>query len=757
MIASIALRRGLARWSKHWVLLASTCLTPLASPVWADDFGLDEPAADGSASADSSKEKPESEKPVTVNEAGMAIGYQQGSSGMYGRFSGSDKAGMVSKGWVHLEDRTVKKDDGTFFVTFDARNIDLGSHELLEDGEARLKMGQQGTWTARLNYQGTPYIETDNYHTLFRSDGSLQNGLAAKSINTTSTNAAGIARASQYLAVEQVGTRRDRVDGSFSYKGIANWTFTTKIDHEHKQGTKSNSFMFINNNYFAAFLEPVQYDTDRITATAAYTRKLFQAQLSYVFSSFTNTQQQWVGSNPFIGTTRSDYTGSQYSLPPSNTEHMLKGEAGLNVGTYGRLNLNTRVSAQIQNESYTARYYEAGTSRVDGTHYDGLIQNHFANLVYSDRLANDWTVKAAYTVDHRDNNSPSYTLSPSYRGDTGTATWNGSGGIKTVTPYSFLNQSAELESGYRLTKDTRLSGTFTHTDKQREYSVTNRNTEDRGELKVRSTFGKDVSADFSVGRAFRDAQDYNGNLAWNYVGRTTTAERELSHYNYTDRLQDQVKGSVTWAIQPELSLTGSVSYTDNNYPDVVYGVTKDHFLVSSIDVGYTPVSGINTHLFYSYQEVGSALEINSSSANTGVDWKLQTSDDIHTVGTGVEWQLNPKLKLSLDDSLSFARTTYGITSRQRNTASPTATNTGTDLPDTLTIQNSLRLSGEYEVEDGITLGLTGQWEHLMSKDYLNVQEAASTSNTTSQTVLISGTGDPSYDVGVLMATAKVKW
>jgi len=230
--------------------------------------------------------------------------------------------------------------------------------------------------------------------------------------------------------------------------------------------------------------------------------------------------------------------------------------------------------------------------------------------------------------------------------------------------------------------------------------------------------------------------------------------RDLENDDNFNRDTVQKRGTLR---APDLSLTGSVSYTDNNYPDVVYGVTKDHFLVSSIDVGYTPVSGINTHLFYSYQEVGSALEINSSSANNGVDWKLQTSDDIHTVGTGVEWQLNPKLKLSLDDSLSFARTTYGITSRQRNTASPTETNTGTDLPDTLTIQNSLRLSGEYEVEDGITLGLTGQWEHLMSKDYLNVQEAASTSNTTSQTVLISGTGDPSYDVGVLMATAKIKW
>ena len=725
-------------------LIASTCLMPL-STAWAeDDFSLDDTPTDPAAV----------EKPVLVNEAGIAVGVQSGGNAAFGRYSGMTKDGMLGQGWAHLQQRATKPGEGNFYVLFDAKNVDFANGALLPDASVDLRTGQQGKWDLRLGYQGVPFVESDNFHTLFDSSGALQNGLSAGSISTSS--ATGVAQARNYLTTATVGTRRDRVKGDFKYTGLADWTFRSTLEHEHKQGTKTNSFMFVNNNYFASFLEPINYDTDRFTVSAAYTKPKLQAQTSYTYSTFTNNQLQWVAQNPFSGTTRAGYSGSQYSLPPSNSEHMLKASMGMNMGETGRLALNTRYSLQLQNDTLAARYYDAGTSGVDASSYDGVIHNIYANLAYSVRPVKEWTLRAAYTLDDRDNHSASYLISPSYRGDTGTATWNGSGGVRYNTPYSFLNQKAELESGYRLSRSTRLVGTYTYLDKQRDYSVSDRNQESRVGGKLQTSFAPDLSGQLSYAHAIRQAQDYNGNLGWNYMGRTTTAENELAQYNYAARRQDEVKGTLTWALSQDVSVDNTASWTNNFYPNSTYGVTEDHIIAIGPNLGWNVAPGINTHLYYQYQEIFTAVTIQASTAANGLIWKLKNEDSVHTVGGGAEWQVNDRFKLSIDNALSYGKTSFALAGRTRD-GSTSSTTIPTNLPDALSFLNSLRVSGEYEISDGLSLGLTGMLETLVSHDYLNWQEALSTSNTSSQTVVLGATGDPGYTAGVLLATVRMRW
>lgn len=726
------------------VLVATTCLFPL-SAAWAeDDFGLDDAPIEPSAV----------EKPVQVNEAGLSFGYRTGSTALSGRYSGIIEDGAVAAGWAHLQNRASGPDEGRFYVLFDADNVDFATSSLLPDARVAVRAGEQGKWDLRLAYQGLPYIQTDNFHTLFDSNGSLQNGLTAGSISTTS--ATGTVQAANYLSTATVGTRRDRVKGDFAYNGVTDWRFGSSLEHEHKQGTKANYFMFINNNYFASFLEPVNYDTDRFTVNASYTRPKFQAQTSYTYSTFTNNILQWDGQNPFSGTTRADYTASQYSLPPSNSEHMAKAVVGINLGESSRLVLNTRYSLQLQNDTLGARYYDAGTAVVKDSSYDGLIQNIYANLAYSARPTKNWTLRAAYTLDDRDNHSASYFISPSRRGDTGTATWNGSGGVRYNTPYSFLNQKAELESGYRLGRSTRVSANYTYLDKQRDYSVTDRNQESIVGTKLQTGLATDVSANLSYSRAIRQAKDYDGNLGWNYMGRTTTAENELAQYNYAARQQDEVKASVTWALSPDLSLDNSAGWTSNAYPNSAYGVTEDHIISVGPNLGWNVAPGLATNFYYSYQEIFTAVTINARAGTTGVEWALKNKDAVHTIGGGAQWQVNDRFKLSLDNSLSYGQTSFALSGGVRG-GSTAAASVPANLPDATSLLNSLRLSGEYEISDGLSLGLTGMWEHFLSKDYLNWQEALSTGNTTSQTVVLDATGNPGYSAGIVLATAKMRW
>ena len=85
-------------------------------------------------------------------------------------------------------------------------------------------------------------------------------------------------------------TRCERISGQFRFFDMAGWTPYTKIEHEHKEGTKVNSLFFYNPNVFASIPEPVDYDTDRLTATTDYATRPVKARLSYVFSNFTNKQ-----------------------------------------------------------------------------------------------------------------------------------------------------------------------------------------------------------------------------------------------------------------------------------------------------------------------------------------------------------------------------------------------------------------------------------------------------------------------------------
>ena len=72
----------------------------------------------------------------------------------------------------------------------------------------------------------------------------------------------------------QTGTRRDIIGGDFKYI-FGDWTFTGAFRHEHKEGSMEESFDGPWGG--TAFALPIDYDTDRYDASAAYNTRLYQA------------------------------------------------------------------------------------------------------------------------------------------------------------------------------------------------------------------------------------------------------------------------------------------------------------------------------------------------------------------------------------------------------------------------------------------------------------------------------------------------
>lgn len=705
----------------------------------ADDFDIDEAPAQSPA-----------KKPVPVNEAGVEVGGQFGGSAAYNRFGGIPESGIFGGGWFHLQQRETAEGAGTFYLKADGDNVDFRGNALPPDASASVRMGQQGQWDLRFSYDGIPFRQSDNYHSLFNSSGQLTTGLTAGSISTA---AAGIPRVNQFLSTYEVGTRRDRSDGSFSYAGLEDWKFTTKLEHEHKHGTKANSVMFMSNSTFASILEPVNYDTDRFRLTAAYTTRPLQAQFSYIYSSFSNNDAEWVGSDPFTGTTHAGYNGTRYSLPPSNSEHRWKAQSGVNLTETTRLATNLSYGLQIQDESFTARHYER-SPLLGQSSAQTMIQTLYGNVSLTARPIRDVSLRAAYTADDRDNMSEFYWQSPPYRAD-GTAAFNGNGGIKFNPAYSFFNQKGELEATWRVARALRLTADYAYRNDQRDYSVTNRNEENTYGTRLAANLTDATTGTLGYARSVRDAQVYLGNRGWNVMGRTVTAESGLVMYNYAARERDEVKANLTTAFDGGTVLGATARWIEDRFPKALYGVTNNHILSLGGDASFPVAPGMTGHLFYTYMENFTGMKANASA--TGTLWTLHNTDGTHALGGGLEWKPDSNWKFTLDNVLTVGTTSFEEGSQWRGTGTASAANTATNLPDARSLLNTLKAGGEVQVSDGLFLGLTGLWEVYRSKDYLNAQLAASTANASTATVVLAGEGNPSYSAGALIASAKFLW
>jgi len=310
------------------ILLASTCLLPLA--VLADD--------DGKKTSD-----------IWV-EGGLQ--YQSATSALYGRYTGEDKNKGYGLGSFYLGSRDDWNSGNVGSWEVEGRNLGLDGRSV------SVQFKEQGSWSAKLYYDGIPYVQSDSFRSVYNLDGTLAGGLtqagtiapilplnypqctnnvAASSASCVSPNGKGNVAANalqiaswgtgiaNQLAVEKVSTQRDKFGGSFSYR-MGDWSFTGDLGREHKDGYKENSLLFGSSTslgypniasstyavsgktyYYPAalntsvmyFPERVDYDTDIYKVSAAYDTARLQAKFSYIFSNFTDNKSAFSGQDPF--------------------------------------------------------------------------------------------------------------------------------------------------------------------------------------------------------------------------------------------------------------------------------------------------------------------------------------------------------------------------------------------------------------------------------------------------------------------------
>ena len=648
------------------------------------------------------------------------------------------------------------------------------SNGLVNAGALGFRVGDQGIWGVNAYYDSITYTGNviGSFYTINGNRGSLNPGLlpfggatsqtAATPGAVTSYNIPTLTATGAILPV-QVGTRRDIIGGNFKYI-MGDWTFTGAFRHEHKEGSMEEAY---DGTYGGtAFAMPIDYDTDRYDASAAYTSRLFQGSLQYTFSHFSDNNLFVSLPYPVSGSGAPASTVFQrtaaYETPPGNSAHYVTLMLATNAIPLTRINLNARVGVEKQDAMFPPNTADANLpasflASPSASGLNSMLQGTSANSL--DAVATIYQVKISaasnplpnldtrvyYGIDGRSVSLNQYKVTTGGTGGGGAdATPGGAANFAFAVPQDWLKQNAGAEAGYRILPqyDTKLTLGYRLDDTARSNAQVGHSWTNTGSIALSSALGPQAD-----GRLSFDYSSRSGNLSYltpwlNLDG--PTAQVFSGAYYQAPMTSESVTLRVNYT--PNETLFGGfyVQFKNENYtyPGIPLGVgtppstaatipltgvggglKQDYALSLGPDITYRPLPNLNMHFFYTYEQLfynfqgnGACSTAADIAANAGLptactgsvgyDVNKQTSGT-HTVGVSGEWKVTEKLKLKGDYTISYGSVAFtefnGVFVNTVPTANLQSYQNVSNYPDINSLMNSLRLTATYEATPSIEL------------------------------------------------------
>jgi MtrB/PioB family decaheme-associated outer membrane protein len=799
----------MVRYTLRAALLASTCALPLAAHA----------QASGEASG---------EAVSFSNQAEVGGFWQSQNSYKFGRFTGSVDKGGYAIGNLSVRGRDPYDSGNTRYWELEGRNLGLQSRSLYG------RYGFLGSWDARIFYDGIPYYDNSTFQTIYDTSGkgTINGGIPSASVFTSDPNyrvsAAGLNNAytlapdlRSQLNTQGLSTKRDIVGGSFNYIINQFWSANAGLTHEHKEGTRENALMFggathLNTLRYCnptgtvtgcsaptsssiadtfAFPQPVNYDTDRYDARLAFTAPRLQGEIGYSFFNFTDNNTSFNAIDPFpyvgaIGNLPSGIVRAAYALPPSSSEHQVRGSLGYDLTPTTRINANLSYAMQLQDAGLAAvsNNSNPGYNALDlaqlarnPSSADAREQNIFANAAIISKPMPRLDLKASYTFDDRHDMTPRNTWFYAARDATSAATPTTSLSSVLNNPLSFTSNTAKAEAGYRLLPSTKLTLGYMFQQKDTNTAFFRQSRENAGTAKLRSALmpGLEGSLAYTHSVRYEDSA-WNRDLSGNQYGTIP--------YFEAPRTRDQVKGDLSMEASRDLFLGLNAKWTNDHYPLSVFpctpgggntvcpgtpayqvlegsGLRNSHDILVGPDLTFTPGKNLATHFFYTYQRIfrdnRSVDTINpllATSVGSTPYYKNQVTDETHTVGVSSDLQVTPKLKVGANYNFSYGDTTYNIF--DGNTAGYFLTSGANlnfailPLPDNKSQLHSISLHGEYQFQPNMSLWVGYQFERFI---YNDVAYTIPATGFDFGNALTPGEINPSYSIHVIGAAVRVKW
>jgi MtrB/PioB family decaheme-associated outer membrane protein len=795
------------------IALATTCLAPLAA--FAQNSA---PVVGGTPFA---------------GEIGIGVmGVMGNNPDQAGRYSGVNTDGIDIIGNFDLSGRSPWDSGGTRYYELVGNNLvfqtgnKLGSglssdggydssvsNSLMNAGSVGFKAGDQGTWEAGVNYNAITYTGNviDSLYTPNGSHPSLNPGLTPYGGATfgaagpiTAYTIPQLTATGAMLPV-QTGTRRDIIGADFKYI-LGDWTFSGAFRHEHKEGSMEEAYIGANGGM--AFALPIDYDTDRYDATAAYTTRQFQAQLQYTFSHFSDNNNFVTLPYAISNAGLPHQESAAYSTPPSNEAHYVTLMLAANdLIPRTRINLNARVGVEKQDDNFAPNSADPNPTGAPALLAGGGINNLNGTLVGTtadslNAIATVYQVKVSATsnpfanTDTRvyygiDGRSVSLNQSKVYVGGTGGENDTlaaGAGNFDFVVPQDWLKQNAGAEVGYRIIPayNTKLTVGYRLDDVDRSNAQVGHSSTNTGSIAVTSDLGPQVDGKLSFDYANRSGSiDYLG--PWGVLAGGPSGQTYSGAYYQAPMTSEAVTARAAYTPMDNLSGSFFVQFKNENYSysgatpvgnatastipigGVGEGIKQDYALTLGPDVNWRPSKSVNLHFFYTYEQLffnnlgngacsDLAQAVTAACAGTAGYFQNKDTTSTHTIGASGEWQVNDKLKLRGEYTFSYGSVMFGeYNGVFVSTATPASYQNVTNYPDINSVMHNVRLTATYELAANTEVAAQVGFTSFHNNDWNDTANSIQGAGTSAISILTPGYNSPNYSVVTLMTGVRFKF
>ena len=719
-------------------------------------------------------------------EIGGALTDLDSKSFKYGEYTGVNDDSVYFAGDVDLS-----YNRNAFFLDFRTDNIGLDNRSLY------LETGRYGRYKLFLEYDEIPKLISNNSQTILNGAGSNTLTLPSGWTRYSQTTTAGM---SNQLTnnKKDVELRTDRkaysagISSSFS-----DFDFKISFKKEEKEGTKSIGGVIGTNGGTTRSVvlpEPVDYTTDELKAALAYSGEIFQIELGYYLSQFTNENKSLTWENPYNLpiTELDDPVTALISLPPDNTHNKFSLTGGINlplasrlsfVGEYGIMEQNDTLFPWSNNSATTYAYSSSlprGTAdaEIDTTHL-GLnlsskpLPKLGLNLKYRYYETQNKTPREKWFYVNNDTGAGVGPAQPQPANEANSE-------VLYNLPYDYTQNLFKIDASYYLFNGTTLKLGYDYDIIERDYREVNRTIENTYRARLNSNLSSFAAAGVNLAYGERrifgqydESALYDAYHTEAYINTVTPTNIRFDTHPDSRKFdianRDRTRYGANISFFPHYTTTMGLYYsaTKDDYEGSLMGLKYSKNNTYTVDVTFAPLDIVSTYVYYTREEIDSeqASRYFTSTAkatqftDTSRDWWADHSDNVDTVGVGTSIGFMEN-KLIIGADYSYSESTESIKFTAGScfyapfgctgiTASPV------DMPDLKTKLQTVNTSAKYKLTKNTTLGLGYQYENYKSDDWAT--DSVDPASTTLANVLTLSGSVPDYEAHQAMLTVAYNW
>lgn len=619
-------------------------------------------------------------KPVYTSEIEIGFGWQSQDSFKFGEFNGLTDRGPYIIGNFRISRRDPWDSGGTEYWTLTGTNLGLDSRFI------GFEYGKQGSFKIFASFDQIPKYLLDDARTpyIFGSAGTSLTLPAGWVANDR--NAQTLTTLNGSLQPLTISHDRQKFGGGFSWNIDKHWTFTAKIFHETKEGTRTIAAIFGSSGGDpggAIVPEPIDYETDNFNVALEYSGDKSQFAFNYNLSNFRNNKPTLLFQNPFSSSRWADAANfpggfGLLATPPDNKAHRITFSGAHLFNAKTRATANFVYIHSTQNDLFLPFTVNPGLLVPTGLPRSSLmgeINTIMATTNLNSRLTSKLTVDLGFKFEDRSNNTPQdvFIVVP---GDSQDQSTLDSSRARINLPYDREQLKANVTLKYRLSSKFKLSGKYVYEQLERTFSEVTKTKEHSFEGKIRFSLNQKTFGWLGVTVADRNGNGYIDNALFlashtpEFLlesGETFENHPLTRKFFIADRERLKINGAFNWLPSDKVVVGLFGHYTRDDYNETILGLLENKTASGTIDIGYTPGEVISYHAFVTFE----SLQYDQSSlANRGSDlfnftgrlWTANTHDKVTTFGAGFDWQaIKDKLKLVADFTYSNAKTEFFLT------------------------------------------------------------------------------------------------